>query len=83
MTEEEKGLPIGSTRMPDYLRPTYANFANVNFTPWDFRITFCVVKTPLPGDEAAAAKVKGYLEPEAERFPSVRLLDPANSRTDA
>lgn len=43
-------VKIGSIALPEYLRPTYANFVNVNHTPWDFRLTFAVVRTPLEGE---------------------------------
>jgi hypothetical protein len=63
--DEEAHLGIGGIRFPDYLRPTYANFVNVNHTPWDFRMTFGVVKSPMPGDEVTQAQEVGAIEPEA------------------
>jgi hypothetical protein len=62
---DEPQVRIGGLRVPDYLRPTYANFVNVNHTPWDFRMTFGVLKTPMPGDELAQAQQAGAIEPEA------------------
>lgn len=56
---------IGNVRVPDYLRPTYANYVNVNHSPWDFRMTFCVVKLPVPGEEADSVQESGRISPEA------------------
>ncbi len=63
--DEEAQLRIGGLRFPDYLRPIYANFVNVNHTPWDFRLTFGILKTPMPGAEVDQAKDAGAVEPEA------------------
>jgi hypothetical protein len=63
--DEEAQLPVGGIRFPDYLRPTYANFVNVNHTPWDFRMTFGVLKSPMPGAEVDQAQEAGAIEPEA------------------
>lgn len=41
----------------------YANFVNVNHTPWDFRLMFAVVKTPMPGTEQE--QFEGEIRPEA------------------
>jgi hypothetical protein len=67
MADDEHGeiLGIGGMHVPDYLRPTYANFVNVNHSPWDFRLTFGVLKVPVPGEEADAARDEGQLRPEA------------------
>jgi hypothetical protein len=70
----EEQLPLGQLRFPNSLRPTYANFVNVNFTPWDFRLTFAVLKTPMPGVEVAEAKEAGAVEPEVV----VDVILPAN-----
>jgi len=67
-------LPIGSVRFPEYLRPIYANFVNVNYTPWDFRVTFGVLKTPLPGVEIEQAQQVGAVQPEVV----ADLILPAN-----
>jgi hypothetical protein len=67
-------LPIGGIRFPEYLRPTYANYVNVNYTPWDFRLTFGVLKTPMPGTEVDQAQQAGAVEPEAV----ADLILPAN-----
>lgn len=63
--DEEAQLRIGGIRFPDYLRPTYANFVNVSHTPWDFRMTFGVLKSPMPGSEVEKAQEVGAIEPEA------------------
>ncbi|MGH2768436.1 MAG: DUF3467 domain-containing protein [Actinomycetota bacterium] len=55
MTDEEQGLQIGGVLVPDHLRPIYANYVNVNHTPWDFRLTFALLKVRMPGPEAEAA----------------------------
>jgi Protein of unknown function (DUF3467) len=60
-----EGLQLGPIRVPDFLRPQYANYVNVNHTPWDFRMTFAVVKVPMPGPEVQAAERQGVLEAEA------------------
>jgi hypothetical protein len=67
-------LPIGGIRFPEYLRPIYANYMNVNYTPWDFRLTFGVLKTPMPGAEVEQAQQAGTVEPEAV----ADLILPAN-----
>jgi hypothetical protein len=67
-------LPIGGIRFPEYLRPTYANYVNVNHTPWDFRLTFGVLKSPMPGTEVDQAQQAGAVEPEAV----ADLILPAN-----
>lgn len=73
MAEEDK-VGFGGIRVPDYLRPTYANYVNVNQTPWDFRLTFCLVKAPMPGVEEEDVKKVGAIEPEA----IADILIPAN-----
>ena len=60
----EERLPIGNVRFPEYLRPIYANFVSVNYTPWDFRLTFGVLKPPLAGAEAEQAAQAGAVQPE-------------------
>ena len=67
-------LPIGGIRFPEYLRPIYANYVNVNHTPWDFRLTFGVLKSPMPGTEVDQAQEAGAVEPEAV----ADLILPAN-----
>lgn len=71
---EGKQLPIGGIRFPEYLRPIYANYVNVNHTPWDFRLTFGVLKSPMPGTEVDQAQQAGAVEPEAV----ADLILPAN-----
>jgi hypothetical protein len=51
MADEEEKAALGGVESPDYLRPIYANFVNVNHTPWDFRLVFAVLTTPMPGPE--------------------------------
>lgn len=58
-------IEIAGMAVPDYLRPTYANFANVGHTPFDFRVTFAIVKAPRPGAEVDAMAASGQIEPEA------------------
>jgi len=60
----ERQFTIGGPRAPDYLRPIYANVVNVNHTPWDFRLAFALVRSPLPGAEAAAVETVGEITPE-------------------
>jgi hypothetical protein len=72
--DDEAQVRIGGIRFPDYLRPTYANYVNVNHTPWDFRITFGVLKSPMPGSEIEQAQEAGVIEPEAV----ADLILPAN-----
>lgn len=67
-------MRLGGVEFPDYLRPTYANFANVNHTPWDFRIMFALVTTPLPGQEQNAALAEGETHPKAV----AEIILPAN-----
>ena len=67
-------LAIGGIRFPEYLRPIYANYVNVNHTPWDFRLTFGVLKSPMPGTEVEQAQEAGAVEPEAV----ADLILPAN-----
>lgn len=38
---------IGPPLEPDFLRPTYANHVNINYTPHDFRFTFSILQIPL------------------------------------
>lgn len=66
MAEQEQ-VPIGFGHIeaPEYLRPVYANFANVSFSPYDFRVTFALAKAPRPGPETEAAQSSGNLNPEA------------------
>lgn len=66
MAEENSDqLGIGPVEVPEHLRAHYANFVNINHTPWDFRLVFAVVKAPMPGHEAEAAQAEGSLHPEA------------------
>jgi hypothetical protein len=57
--KDDDQLSIGGPQAPDYLRPVYANYATVNHTPWDFRLTFALVRAPMPGPETEAAKKGG------------------------
>jgi hypothetical protein len=72
MGEDEQRARIGGIRMPDYLRPTYANFVNVNHTPWDFRLAFGILRSPMPGSELDSSG--GLVEPEGV----ADLIIPAN-----
>jgi hypothetical protein len=54
---------VGPIRMPDYLRPVYANYVNVNHTPWDFRLVFAVVTTSIPGEEQPSEGEEVVLHP--------------------
>jgi Protein of unknown function (DUF3467) len=65
LADDEMKLSIGALKFPDYLRPIYANYVTVNHTPWDFRITFGMLKTPLPGAEVEQAQKAGAIQPEA------------------
>jgi hypothetical protein len=51
---------IGPPAQPEYLRPVYANIANVNFTPHDFRLVFSQFLMPLQlgPDEVEARRVE-------------------------
>ena len=73
-SNEEQGVGVGPTDVPDYLRPTYANFVNVNHTPWDFRLMFALVKAPMPGTEQDAAVANQAVHPEAV----AEIILPAN-----
>ena len=74
VAQEEGRAGIGGVRVPDYLRPTYANFLNVNHTPWDFRLMFAVVKAPMPGGEQEAVMAAGEVNPDAV----AEIIIPAN-----
>ena len=67
MAEGEKGIPlnVGDIVSPDYLRPIYSNFAMVGHTPYDFRLTFALVRALRPGHEVDVAVKAGALSPEA------------------
>ena len=54
MGDEEKQVTFG-VETPDYLRPQYANFLQVNHTPWDFRLIFGVIRAPLTRSEQEKA----------------------------
>jgi hypothetical protein len=58
-------LDLGDVVSPDYLRPVYSNFAIVGHTPYDFRLTFALVKAPRPGSEVDDVLTAGKLSPEA------------------
>jgi hypothetical protein len=73
MTDDDK-IDLGPVEIPDHLRAQYANFVNVNHTPWDFRLVFAVVKSPMPGHETDAAKSAGEIHPQAV----AELIIPAN-----
>jgi Protein of unknown function (DUF3467) len=74
--DEEAQLRISGIRFPDYLRPTYANFINVNHTPWDFRVTFAVLKTPVLGTEMEQAQQGEVMVTQPEAVAD--LIIPAN-----
>jgi hypothetical protein len=57
--------PLGGVEFPDFAKAMYANFVNVNHTPWDFRLVFAVVKAPMPGQEMQAAASEGEVHPQA------------------
>ena len=61
----DEGLPLGPILTPEYLRPTYANFASVGHTPFDFRIVFALLKAPNPGQEMEKAIADQHVSPEA------------------
>jgi hypothetical protein len=63
--EQNEGARVGGVDMPDYLRPIYSNFVNVNHTPWDFRLAFAVIQAPLPGREREAVAAAGEVMPIA------------------
>jgi hypothetical protein len=80
LPDGEGQLRISGIRFPEYLRPVYANYINVNHTPWDFRLTFAVLKTPVPGTEIAQAQQAGEAAGEMVVEPEVvaDLIIPAN-----
>ena len=63
--EELEEVSIGGIEVPDFLRPQYANHVAVNHTPWDFRLVFSVLTTPLAGAETEEVKADGEIHPEA------------------
>jgi hypothetical protein len=65
VTEDGSRIGLGGMESPEYLRPVYANFANVGHTPWDFRLTFALVKSPRPGQETDDVSQAGVLHPES------------------
>ena len=65
MAEDEIPLKVGEIVSPDYLRPIYSNYAMVGHTPYDFRLTFALVKALRPGHEIDEAKAVGEVSPEA------------------
>lgn len=72
---EQDQISIGGPEAPDYLRPVYANYANVNHTPWDFRMTFALVRAPMSKAEMdVAKKAGGEVTPEVV----AEILIPAN-----
>ena len=62
--QPEQGA-ISGVNIPDYMKPLYANYVSVNHTPWDFRLTFSVVKAPVPGPEREEAERQATLLGEA------------------
>ncbi len=76
MPDDEAQLRISGIRFPDFLRPTYANYINVNHTPWDFRVTFAVLKTPTPGTEMEQAQQGEVLVTQPEAVADIII--PAN-----
>ena len=63
--EELEEVRIVGIEVPDFLRPQYANHVSINHTPWDFRLTFSVLRTPLVGAETKEAKADGGVHAEA------------------
>lgn len=43
---DQPSMRIDSVVLPPDVQPTYANFAAVNHTPWDFRVTFAQLQVP-------------------------------------
>ena len=76
LPDDEAQLRISGIRFPDFLRPIYANYINVNHTPWDFRVTFAVLKTPAPGTEMEQVQQGGELVTQPEAVAD--LIIPAN-----
>lgn len=72
--QEGQAGRIGPIKMPDYLRPTYANFINVNHTPWDFRLQFALLRNPAPGEISTQPGEVVEVRPEAV----ADLIIPAN-----
>jgi hypothetical protein len=71
--EEREQVGIGPVRMPEYLRPVYANFVNVSHTPWDYRLVFAQIRPPSSEAETQEAVAEGVrTEAVAE------LIIPAN-----
>jgi len=62
---ESTAVILGDIVSPEYLRPTYSNFASVGHTPYDFRLTFALVKALRSGPETDQAREAGKLSPEA------------------
>jgi hypothetical protein len=60
MPEGER-VDVGDIISPDYLRPQYANFANVSHTPYDFRIVFGLVSVPRTQAEIEKTREAGSL----------------------
>jgi hypothetical protein len=71
--EGQAQASIGPIQVPDYLRPVYANYALVNSTPWDFRMVFALVRTPLP-DLRAPDEAPLEVNPDAV----AEIIIPAN-----
>jgi hypothetical protein len=79
MASDEQRVGIGGVRVPEYLRPSYANYVNVNHTPWDFRLMFALVKTPMPGDEEARIRAEAEGEaPQLHPEAVAEVVIPAN-----
>lgn len=63
--DEGARVRLGTVEVPDYVRPIYANFLNVNHTPWDFRLVFALVRAPMPGTETQEAEQAEAVHPQA------------------
>jgi hypothetical protein len=74
MADDEGRVGIEGLTVPEHLRPIYANYVNVNHTPWDFRLVFGVVRTPVPGPEREQVLQAEALYAEAV----AELILPAN-----
>lgn len=74
MAKDHEQLGLGPPDVPEHLRAHYANFVNVNHTPWDFRLLFALVKAPMPGHERDAAVEQGALHPQGV----AEIIVPAN-----
>jgi Protein of unknown function (DUF3467) len=58
-------VAVGPPVEPDYLRPVYANSANINFTPHDFRLMFSLFLSPLQIPVEAVEEGTVQVHPQA------------------